>query len=491
MKLCLSVLATALLPFANGDDHPRKTETITTNLRGGNVVRKRISYPDKTDEGMKPENLEKVNLLIDQKLHHHAHGHLHLRQMSEDGKVKDMDVDMDNLDENDIPPEVLHNIEDFMFSYSEAPHDHQSHESPAHQSMHHGHPHREDLHAHQADPQHFDKHHAVKDHHHHKRTTHDDKASRKVILPTGFDSHYNRTLYHRLLVAPFEIYADIFDHHFWGETSFPVFAVPDWQNRTGIFSGFGKSGDSLIFENMQFLLHWHDIIGASDGVSQELYEYMSDHDFHASLIIGKAHQELAETAHLALVVSYYQFGSKKNVLIPFARIEDFFDDTSEQHLKNSDTKDLEMSALHEMIRAKRSNSTSFNNPAMNNSDERIEAFGVIEAFHFQKLFQLLIRRTFLFSFGYADCLMQEPDYLRQCLDDTYSSVVKMETNVRGALDDQIVEQLAVVNDRLHTKVAEACVSFQNMGASLYGSRSCDDTLDLGTLITTPFKGKLQ
>jgi hypothetical protein len=478
MRVCLSVLATALLPFANGDDHPRTTETVTTNLRGGNAVRKRISYPDKTDEGMKPENLKKLNPLIDQHHHHHAHGHLYLRQMSEDGKVKDMDVDMDHLDENDIPPEVLHNIEDFIFSHYEAPHEaphyHQSHESPAH-----------------AGPQHFDKHQAVEDHHHHKRTTHDDKASRKVILPTGFDSHYNQTLYHRLLVAPFEIYADIFDHHFWGESSFPVFAVPDWKNKTGIFSGFGKSGDSLIFENMQFLLHWHDIIGASDGVTQELYEFMSNHDFHASLIIGKAHQELAETAHLALVVSYYQFGSKKNVLIPFARIEDFFDDTSEQHLKNSDTKDLEMSALHEMIQAKRSNSTSFYNPATKISDERIEAFGVIEASHFQKLFQLLIRRTFLFSFGYADCLMQEPDYLRQCLDDTYSSVVKMETNVRGALDDQIFEQLAVVNDRLHTKVAEACVSFQNTGGSVYGSGSFDDTLDLGTLITTPFKGKLQ
>lgn len=451
MRVSLAVLASAIvMPFAKGDVHDARnsTETTKTNLRGG---------------------------------------------------VHDTDLDINHIDENDVPPEVLQNMEDFMFSHYEPPHDHHSSIDESHHSIHHGHHHLEGSHHHHADPEHFGKHQAVEDHHlHHRRAPHRHESSQKVILPTGFDSHYNQTLYHRLLDAPFDIYESIFDHHIWGESSFPVFAVPEWSSHaTGLFSSFGKSGDSLIFENLQFLLKWHDILEASDGVTTELYDYMSHHDFHANLIIGKAHQEKDDTAHIALVVSYYQFGSRKHVLVPFARIEDFFDNASVDFLKDPDTKDLETSALKEMIYSKRSsNNTSsfFSAAAMNatkdeggSGDRREEAMGIIEGMHFQKLFQLLIRRTFLFSFGYADCLMQEePGFLRQCLDDTYSSVVKMETNVRGALDDQVVEQLAVVNGQLHTKLAEACVDG-------YSSGSCDDhmMMDLGTLATTPsFMGKL-
>jgi hypothetical protein len=261
--------------------------------------------------------------------------------------------------------------------------------------------------------------------------------------------------------------------------------VPEWYNLTGVFSGFSKKATPLIFENAQFLLHWQDIVATSGGASDELTEFMANSNFRASLIIGKSFAESAKTNFLGLVVSYYQYGAEKNVLIPFAKLEDFFDDTSEQHLLDPDTKSLELQAMHDMLDEHRSNSTQFYHPAMEVSDERKQQLEDLEIIHFQKLFQLLIRRSFLFSFGYADCLMSESDNLRACLDDTFYSVVKMETSVRGALDDQIVERLAEINGSFHSKVKEACVMVQGIGTGmLYGSGSCKDANDMSAFVSS-------
>jgi hypothetical protein len=206
---------------------------------------------------------------------------------------------------------------------------------------------------------------------------------------------------------------------------------------------------------------------------------MKDNHYHASLIIGKSFGKSGEVPFLGLVLSYYQYGAEKNVLIPFGKLEDFFDDTSEKHLLDPETKSLEMAALQDMLEQKRENSTAFFHPALKISEDRKQRLEDLEIIHFQKLFQLLIRRSFLFSFGYADCLMSEPHDLRHCIDDTYYAVVKMETSVRGALDDQIIEQLSEINDTFHAKVSEACIMVQGSGTGMmYGSGSCADVNDL-------------
>ena len=117
------------------------------------------------------------------------------------------------------------------------------------------------------------------------------------------------------------------------------------------------------------------------------------------------------------------------------------------------------------------------------SDERKQQMEDLEIIHFQKLFQLLIRRSFLFSFGYAHCLMSESDHLRECLDDTFYSVVKMETSIRGALDDHIVERLGEINGSFNSKVREACIMVEGTGTGmLYGSGSCKDTNGLSSFV---------
>jgi hypothetical protein len=224
----------------------------------------------------------------------------------------------------------------------------------------------------------------------------------------------------------------------------------------------------------------------------ELYEYMTTHEFEANLIIAKGHKGADIIPHLAIVISYYQFGTKKKVMVPFARIGDFFDDTSEKHLANEEVKEMEMDALHEMIQSKRSNSTLFSESFPENID-RAQGYATVETLHFRKLFQLLIRRSFLFSFGYADCLMQdELDDLRKCLDDTFTNVVKLETNIRGALDDQVAEMIAIVNERSHVKTIEACVSFQNNMGSINDASSCSNMLDLGSVVASrPLRSQIR
>jgi hypothetical protein len=210
---------------------------------------------------------------------------------------------------------------------------------------------------------------------------------------------------------------------------------------------------------------------------------MGENGFHSTLIIGKAFgPENTQTSFLGLLVSYYQ-GTQKNILVPFATLDQFFHDTSEQHLLSETTRNLEFEALHEMLDEERLNNatTAFYHPHDEISHERKEQLEDLEAAHFRRLFQLLIRRSFLFSFGYADCLMTEPHALRDCLDDTFSIVVKMEAIVRGALDEQLVEELAEISESLHTKTSEACIAVSGAGGAVYGAGSCESYIgDFGT-----------
>ncbi|KAL3919172.1 MAG: hypothetical protein SGILL_003888 [Bacillariaceae sp.] len=304
-------------------------------------------------------------------------------------------------------------------------------------------------------------------------------------LPTGLDEHYNHTLFEELHNAPFDVYQRVFGNPVEGRDSFPVFIVPEWRNSTGVFSGFSRTATPLVFENMQFLLSWEDIVGASSGAHDDLVQYMDENNFHATLIIGKAMGESSHTAFLGLLVSYFQ-STQKNILVPFATLDNFFHDTSEQHLLSEDTKHLEFEALHEMLDEERVNNSTnpFHHPSMEIPHDRKQQLEDLEATHFRRLFQLLVRRSFLFSFGYADCLKTEPQNLRECLDDTFSIVVKMETTVRGALDEQLLEELAGISDNLHSKVSEACVSVSGVGGTIYGAGSCDAVMggNLGAFV---------
>ena len=183
-------------------------------------------------------------------------------------------------------------------------------------------------------------------------------------------------------------------------------------------------------------------------------------EFQASLFIGKTLGTGSEVPFLGLLVSYHQ-SSQKNILIPFAKLENFFHDTSEKHLLSESSKNLQHDALHEMLDEERSKSgpmSAFFHPEIIASTNRKEQLKDIEAIHFRRLFQLLIRRTFLFSFGYADCLKVEPHNLRSCLDDTFSLVVQMEASGRTALEDQLLEELASVTQMNISKVSEVCIS---------------------------------
>ncbi|KAL3906527.1 MAG: hypothetical protein SGILL_009234, partial [Bacillariaceae sp.] len=357
-----------------------------------------------------------------------------------------------------------------------------NHEQVEQNQEHHPAPAHYETHPHQPDIQNYDD-----------QLTDEVQEPRKKprvdqALPTGLDEHYNHTLYEELHSAPFEIYENVFGNPVEGRNSFPVFIVPEWRNSTGVFSGFSRTATPLVFENMQFLLSWEDIVAASSGAHDDLVQYMAQNNFHATLIIGKAMGEKSHTAFLGLLVSYFQ-STQKNILVPFATLDNFFHDTSEQQLLSEDTKHLEFEALHEMLDEERINNSTnpFYHPSMELSHDRKQQLEDLEAAHFRRLFQLLIRRSFLFSFGYADCLKTEPHALRDCLDDTFSIVVKMETTVRGALDEQLLEELASISDHLHSKVSEACISVSGVGGTIYGAGSCDAALggDFGAFVVHP------
>ena len=307
-----------------------------------------------------------------------------------------------------------------------------------------------------------------------QRRKRDDK--RLHALPAGsLGRDFNTTLYNELHDAPFEIYESAFGiGEEEREESFPVYIVPDWKTaNTGVFTAFSRTATPLTFQNMQGLLSWDEIVEASTGAEEDLLSFMSLNNFKASLFIGKTLGNAAShTPFLGLIVSYHQH-SQKNILVPFAKLEHFFHDTSEKHLLSESTQKLEHDLLHEILDKERAiNSTNtFFHPeivaeALNRN--RRDQLEDIEALHFRRLFQLLIRRTFLFSYGYADCLKVEPHTLRACLDDTFSLVVQMEATVRDALDSQLLKEVANVTQIDHSsRYREACAS-----VDMYGTKDC-------------------
>lgn len=311
----------------------------------------------------------------------------------------------------------------------------------------------------------------------HRQKMRNDRS--KIDLPKGnLGREYNRSLYEELHNAPYEIYESAFDvHEDERDDSFPVFIVKDWQKETtGVYSGFSRTASSFIFQNMQVLLSWNDIVEASTGADPELTKFIQKNKFEASLFIGKTLAGTnADAPFLGLIVSYHQ-RSQKHILVPFGKLEHFFDDTSEKYLLSESIQHLEYDALHNMLDEERAitNSTNkFFHPEIvsdTSNKKQMKEFEDIEAIHFRKLYQLLIRRTFLFSFGYADCLREEPHTLRACLDDTFSLVVQMESTVRDAMDDQLIEELAkVANYNNDSKLREACVSVR---PDSFGTNEC-------------------
>jgi len=310
----------------------------------------------------------------------------------------------------------------------------------------------------------------------HQRMRRTNKSLHK--LPSGsLSREFNSSLYEELHSAPFEIYETAFDvGKEEREESFPVFVVPDWKkDTTGVFSGFSRTATPLTFQNMQKLLSWEQIIDASTGAERQLTSFIRNNNFETSLFIGKTlGDSVSHVPFLGLMVTYNQ-NSRKNILIPFAKLENFFHDTSEKYLLSDSIQNLEYDALHEMLDEERSNNStnSFFHPdivADTHNNNRKDQLEDIEALHFRRLYQLLIRRTFLFSFGYADCLKEEPHNLRSCLDDTFSLVVQMEATVRDAMDDQLIEELAKVTKLTNaSKLRDACVS---VSPGTYGMNDC-------------------
>ena len=432
------------------------TTTETNRLRGSSYVRTRTVYYENEnhDEQQRQQNSQHEPLVDPQ-----PHQFMKLRGTGRNGEVKEVEIDVTALRER-----VHEKVEEQL----RHPHPKQYHFQPVSSSSHGTHhSHSPNLEpssqAQQQDELSTPTNNDNNDHHkyepHHTR----------IVLPAGLEEHYNHSEYEELHRAPFDIYEAAFGEALdQSKHSFPVFVVPEWRNTTGVFSGFSRTADPLVFENMQFLLTWQDVMGASTGVDEDLMNFMTNNDFHSSLLIAKAFSPTGRsTTFLGLIVSYFQ-GTQKNVLVPFAKLEHFFDDTSEQNLMSDEVKHMELDALHEMLEEQRSNSTNkerFYHPAMNLSEERKRKLQQLEELHFRKLYQLLIRRTFLFSFGYADCLNTEPGTLRECLDDTYSIVMKMETTVRGAMDEQIVQELSEINDAFHSKVSEACITATGVSPS--------------------------
>jgi hypothetical protein len=317
------------------------------------------------------------------------------------------------------------------------------------------------------------------------------KGQNLHLLPhsDNADEHFNETLFEQLYMSPFDLYENAVGHKLEEEDSFPVLTMPTWYNVTGVFSAFSKTATPLIFENSQILLDWESIKAASPVVSNELHQFIADSNFHANVIIGKCFGKLETQSFLGLVLSYYQFGVQKNVLIPFAKIEDFFDETytSHHHILDRDTKNLEIAALHQLLEHKASHVELSQHRLLRLRDTRAEQLDNLEIIRFQQLFQVLIRRSFLFSFGYADCLHEDPYELRACLDNTFEHVVSRETAMRGALDEQLFHELEEINSAFHSHVSEACISVQGSEQDPLRVGSCSDMQDLRRFVTSTFQ----
>ena len=333
------------------------------------------------------------------------------------------------------------------------------------------------------------------------------------VLPLGAE-HYNHSLFEELHNAPFELYEATLDdeeERVEREPSFPVFIVPDWPRETAAataggttFAAFSRTAQPLKFENLQTLLTWEEIVAASSGAGTDapLVEFMDDCDFAATLFIGKLlrngrdsddsrsrrveeEQLPPPVPFLGVLVSYQQRQSRKNILIPFAKIDHFFHDTSEEYLLHPTTVQLEHAALHNMLDAARSsassslsastitntNTTTLRSPPTppppETTNELVDASAAV---HYRRLFQLLIRRTFLFSYGYADCLQVEPETLRECLDDTFRLVVQMEASVREALDHVYLAELQAATLAAAATTAPTRTTTSTTGSSLSSPR---------------------
>lgn len=326
----------------------------------------------------------------------------------------------------------------------------------------------------------------------HRQKMRNDKS--KITLPSGtLNRSFNSSLFRELHNAPFEIYDSAFDVSDEERLdAFPVFIVQDWQKDTiGVYSGYSRTANSFTFQNMKNLLSWNDIVEASSGADMELTRFIRSNKFEASLFIGKTLGEsVSHVPFLGLIVSYHQ-KSQKNILVPFGKLENFFHDTSEKYFLSESVQTLEHDAMHALLDEERANNNStFFHPeivADTRNNNRKEQLDDLEAIHFRKLYQLLIRRTFLFSFGYADCLREEPHTLRACLDDTFSLVVQMEATVREALDDELVEELAKITELTkESKLREACVS---VTPGSFGKNDCGvgESMPLSTLAASTLR----
>jgi hypothetical protein len=500
--LCASIVtATSMLAYSVNSETiratPSKSSTTTTTtearkLRGGNVIRTRTVYRHDNEHQQQHENQDLEGSQHEPLVDPRPHQFLKLRGTGRHGQIQEIEIDVTALKER-VHEQVHQQLEEHLkhpdehhphhyphhfypVSSSSTPHTHiqgQQHvpsnnNANEHINQHSTPPNHQPSSQQQQHQQQYQQQQQSAPTANKQRTTKYEPHHTRIVLPTGLDEHYNHSQFEELHSAPFEIYETAFGESLdQSKDSFPVFIVPEWRNKTGVFSGFSRTATPLVFENMQFLLTWEDVQSASTGVDDDLHKFITDNNFHSTLLIGKAFGPNGKTiTFLGLLVSYFQ-STQKNVLVPFAKLDHFFDDTSEQHLMSDEVKHLELDALHELLEEKRSNSTTsgamFYHPAMEITDERKQRLRKVEAIHFRKLYQLLIRRSFLFSFGYADCLKTEPSSLRECLDDTFSIVVKMETTVRGAMDEQIVEELARINDSYHSKVGEACITASGMG----------------------------
>lgn len=536
MKLSTVLLAAAVAPFGASATTARTTTT-KTNLRGGKVVHTRTVHHEQHQDG--PESSQK-NLRVEplvaaktlplstQQGHHH---YVRVQGRTAGGESRTVVLDLDQLEDkmpHDSPifsqnDHIFHEEENISSSnYQELrgaqqpqreteekpPKVRVSDDHNVSTEIHTGHHIRRTDRGIHYDTQtrHFEAHDQVEQryaHHHlHKngdysRRRHENATSLYKMqfgwqskeadfnLPIGSFFDFNQTLFEDLHNAPFVVYQEALGVQLSEDESFPVFALPQWNSDLGVFTGFSKHAKPLIFQNVQFLLQWNDLEEVSNAiVTPELEQHIEENNFHASLIIGKSISDGANIPFIGMVISYYQYGREKHVLVPFSKLEDFFDDASEKHILDPSTKNLEMEALHDMLESKRLNRTVFHHPVLPHTERRRQALEDLETHHFQKLFQLLIRRAYLFAYGYADCLLNEPDELRHCLDDTFYSLIKMETEVRGALDEDILHRLVDINHTFHSGVSEACISTQGGGTGmLYGSGSCYSMEDLGAFVS--------
>ena len=487
-------------------------------LRGNRqATHHRIVRPHHTKEGLQPENLHKPDPLVEP---HKQHRTIKLRGTTSSGERREVEVDYDKLKElrhhaleHQHPHHSMHLQHDDSSSHPHVrvhyPHHKVHHETSAghddeqqrHPQVHiqvpttesqapnvrhpHGHHHvnarlqrameEDEEEEHQPPvpaPSSHQEEEAVTtttdhpQHHHHEHTFHhQDNSTTTESLDV---SSFNQTLYEHLYWAPFDIYeqAMALEEPQDEDSSFPVWTVPTWMGKKGVYSAFGKTAEPLIFEHEQELLDWTAIQAVSNHAPAELEAFLGESQFEGSLILAKYFgeprpQNDQNDSFLGLVMSYIQFGVQKHVLVPLARLDDFFDHDIPLHKES--TQHLEVTALHELIMSKlsSSNDTSTDQAILQSMEQRSQLLENLHDLQFQQLYQVLIRRSYLFSYGFADCLHQDPYALRDCLDETFDETVRLETKLRGAMAQKLQDHVGSINQDFHSTVQEACWQAQN------------------------------